>query len=253
MIVRIGSLLLALLTLSATASQKYPLTTPLSGPQSLYTRKVLDLLLKWPETKKHLIQPEKPNGLAIRCLKTPENDLYIGLEQVMHVSASLERVEAVLDDVNNYARLFFGFKDVRIVSRDDNRWTISWEQEVPFFFVPNVKYDTFYLVDSSQPGRKFYRYKLKESGQLKFSDGAIIVETESNGGTLFAEFDYFEADWGILKVLGVKKIWRESIESIVLSDFAIKLKAEHPDWDYERVKDASKKAVSTDLSTHCDG
>ena len=39
------------------------------------------------------------------------------------------------------------------------------------------------------------------------------------------------------------RIWDDSVKGIYLSDVAIKLKAEHPGWDYEAVRKESEKVL----------
>src|SRR5262249_17999024 len=90
--------------------------------------------------------------------------------------------------------------------------------------------------------RIVYRYQLKESNRLWHSDGAIVLEAVGNR-TRYTEWDFFDADYGIAKTLAPTRIWREAIEGMYLSDIAIKLKAEHPDWENKEVRKESDNSL----------
>jgi hypothetical protein len=97
-----------------------------------------------------------------------------------------------------------------------------------------------YLTDLQKPDRKIYRYKLRQEGKIKLSDGIIVIEAEKTGGTRYTEYDFWDANWGPVKTFAPGRIWKDSVEGIYLSDIAIKLKAEHPDWSYKRIAEESK-------------
>jgi HD-GYP domain-containing protein (c-di-GMP phosphodiesterase class II) len=98
-----------------------------------------------------------------------------------------------------------------------------------------------YLIDRSSPSRTIYRYQLHQSGKLKNSDGLIVVE-KAGKAVRYTEYDFWDADYGLLKTLAPSKIWTASVEGIYQSDVAIQLKAEHPDWDYAKVRKESEEA-----------
>jgi hypothetical protein len=98
-------------------------------------------------------------------------------------------------------------------------------------------------MDHSNSSRVLYRYQLKNSSSLKASDGIIVLEATSPSQTRLTEIDFFDADYGILKVLAPGKIWSDSIHDIYISDMAVKLKAEHNDWSYESIAKQAKESA----------
>jgi hypothetical protein len=230
------------------AGRFIPLDEKLEGPASIYTPEIVRLIRQWPPKGLDDSFKSDENPVKLQCIETPGNPYYIGLRQQMRVDAPLSRVEAILDDIDRYQHLFPGYDDIHIVSSSGNKFLTFWEQHIPVFFVPNVKYQVTYLMDKSSPHLKVYRYQLKESEHLKASDGLIVIESETDPKTLvqrtrYTEFDFFDADWGILKTLAPEKIWKESVEGIYLSDLAIKLKAEHPEWDSREISEKGRKLL----------
>ncbi|MBI3542780.1 MAG: hypothetical protein HY075_05835, partial [Deltaproteobacteria bacterium] len=195
----------------------------------------------WPS---RLLSPEPPESrvsVKLVAFESPGHPKAIGVGQAMLVSAPLADVKKVLEDFGHYKELFFQFKDARAVERDGNRVITYWEQSIPLPFVPNTKYTNYFYIDDRDPTRVFYRYQLKESGSLLYSDGLIAIEKIDARSTRYTEYDFFDADWGIAGSLAPARIWRDSLRDIYYSDIAIKLRAEHPDWSFDKVRQESKK------------
>ena len=68
----------------------------------------------------------------------------------------------------------------------------------------------------------------------------IVLDAISTHLTRYVEFDFWDAHWGIAKTFGAKKIWQNSLQGLVQSDLAIKLRAENKDWDEKKVLSESK-------------
>ncbi len=220
--------------------QKYRFDQAIAGvPESRYTSFILDLARRGP-SKTDQSETLSGDSVTIQCLETLDNPDYIGLKQEMVIHAPLKAVEAVLDDFDHYKELFPGFKDVHVVDRDANRITTYWEQKIPVFFIPNIKYELVYFLDKSKPSVRMYRYHLKEESKIKAVDGIIILEDKGPRNTYYTEYDFYDAHWGILKTIAPKRIWKDTVEGIVLSDLAIKLKAENPTWSYDKVAEESR-------------
>lgn len=219
----------------------------LGGVRSPRTLAIDALVAHWPprDLSRQIASEDRP--VRIRTWTTPGNDLYMGIEQTLTIGASLEKVEAVLDDFGRYQEIFPDYKDVHVVSRQGDRVRVSWEQKVPLFFVPNVRYETVYEMDKSLPDRRVYRYQLWKQGQLRYSDGLIVLERRIKIGkpesTFYFELDFFDADWGPAKMLGRDKLWRKTVDGLFLSDVAVKLKAENPKWSDERIRDESSREL----------
>lgn len=215
------------------AKNPYPINYRLDGISGRYTEWVRKAVSEpWPPKvldfkKDSTSRPEDPIQLV--GIETPQERYSIGLAQQMKIRAPFERVEAILDDINGYQKLFPDYKNIQVESREQNLSTSYWEQKVPFFFVPNVRFWMIYLTEKTKPTLKLYRYQLKKSSALKASDGVIGIEALSNNEVMYTEFDFFDANWGVIASMASDRIWRESIEAIYLSDAAIRYKAEHPD------------------------
>ncbi len=214
-----------------------------SGVRSAFTDKVL-ALSRSSSTLDVVDSRGKDQALKLRAFEVVKGSLYLGLEQQQVITAPLSAVAAVLDNVDQYVELFEGFASVRRVKESETQWVLAWEQTIPIFFLPNEKYETYYFVDQPTPLRKVYRYQLKQQdGRIRFNDGLIVLEALDSQRTLYTEVDYVDADWGPLKVLGDSRIWKESVEGLALSDFAIRLKSEHLDWSYSKVRSEARSLL----------
>ena len=80
-----------------------------------------------------------------------------------------------------------------------------------------------------------YRYPLEKPNGVLQSDGVILLQ-ENDGHTDYLEYDFIDAEWGVIRSFAGIKIWYESIKAIVVSDFAIRNRAEHGDWAFHQVK-----------------
>jgi len=125
---------LLLLALSSLALGSGPAEEKLDGPDSIYTRWLADILIRWPASR-----PDSDGrvGLQLTCVATAADDRYVGMVQQMTVAAPLSSVEHVLDDVPHYRDLFPGVVDVRVLpgSRNGRQYVTVWEQRVPVFFL----------------------------------------------------------------------------------------------------------------------
>jgi len=222
---------LLLLALSSLALGSGPAEEKLDGPDSIYTRWLADILIRWPASR-----PDSDGrvGLQLTCVATAADDRYVGMVQQMTVAAPLSSVEHVLDDVPHYRDLFPGVVDVRVLpgSRNGRQYVTVWEQRVPVFFLPNVTYELANIVDRPAPGMRVYRYKLRRAGSMLASDGMVVLESLGSEETRFTEYDFFNAQWGPLPASAV---WRERLRGAFAADIAIKLRAENPRWNIARV------------------
>jgi hypothetical protein len=156
----------------------------------------------------------------------------------MTIDAPLADVARILDDVPHFRNLFPDCVDVQVVDRsgDGTRFITAREQRVPVFFIPNTRYQLSNVVDRSVPGRVVYRYRLLQSDDVTNSDGVVILVADGPTRTRYTEIDFFRARWGLLPT---RLVWSKSLRGIFLSDVAVKLKAEHPDWTYARVAEVA--------------
>ncbi len=222
------------------------LSAPLDGPHSPYTDWTIKAATHWPPPWLSFAKIEG-TPVQLELIETQGNEFYIGVQQLMWVNASLESVEAVLDNFKGYQEIFPDLDDVHVVSRAGNTFVTFWEQHIPVFFVPNVKFEMNYVVEKSNPDRTIYRYQLKKGEHIKKNDGLIVIERDKapdgKALTRYSEFDFYDADWGPLKTFAPGRIWKDSVEGIYVSDLAVKLKAENPTWPNKKVKEESAKLM----------
>lgn len=224
----------------ADAKANYPIDFDMKGMESSYTGKIRELVAHW----KSSAPDKEPRDFPIRidCYRDPKSDFAIGIRQQQWIHAPMEKVEAVVDDLPGYAKIVSDLEKVEILERDRNKWLTRWEQHVPFPFVPNDKSEIYYLNAKEKSGeRKFYRYQLKRGDNLKYNDGVIVIERKSASLTLYTEYDFWDADWGIAKAAGEDKLWQSNVSGTIQSDLAVKIKAENPSWSDEKIMDASNE------------
>ena len=202
---------------------------------------LIDAIAKWPSKLLPPNAPESRVSVKLVAITTPGHAHAIGVGQAMLVEAPIADVRKVMEDFEHYQQLFFEFKDIHVVERDGNRVTMFWEQPIPLPFVPNTTYTTYFYTLDKDPAHIFYRYQLKSSNTLKYSDGIMVLDRIDSKTTRYTEYDFFDADWGIAASLAPARIWRDSLRDIYLTDIAIKLRAEHPDWTFDKLRQESKK------------
>jgi hypothetical protein len=230
-------LLLTLAAGGAAAADVHPVDEDLGGPPSRYARALAAVASRRDP-------PAEGDGggspLRLTCVATPGDAKYVGIVQQMEIAAPLSAVKAILDDVPRYKDLFPDCVDVHEVpgSRSGNRYVTAWEQRVPVFFLPNTRFELTYLVSWIDEGRVVYRYRLARPGDLTNSDGVIALEAAGPERTRFTEYDFFNAQWGLLPE---GMVWREALRGALLSDLAIKLKAENPAWPFARIASESER------------
>lgn len=227
--------LLCLLSLTAFADDP----PSKDGVVSPYSPLIEAVAREWPPEN---FDEHKQEGepLRIRCLETPGSPDYVGAEQYMEIQAPFEKVASILDDIDHYSSLFPDFDAIKVVSKEKDYWITFWEQHIPLFFVPNLKYEMIYWIDRSRKDRALYRYRLRSPTKLKLSDGVIGIDSLGPTRTRYIEYDFFEGDWGILKSLAPGRVWKDSIEGLYLSDAAIKIKAEQPEKKDEDIRALAK-------------
>ena len=224
------------------AEEKFPIDTKLDGPQGLYTDAMIKLLKTWPG-EIQLKDPdfEKSGPVFINVMHTEGRSVYVGVEQRMIINAPLEQVESVVDNIDQYYKMFPSHESTKILSKDGNMWLTSYEQSLPVFFLPNVKFKMTYITDKSSPDRKLYRFQLQQSKDVLYDDGVVVLERDG-AKTKYTKYDFYEPDLGFAKLFAVSKVWNDSIAGIFAADYSIKLKSENPTWDYNKIKDVAETA-----------
>src|SRR4051812_27829920 len=90
----------------------FPIDLALSGPASRYTPAILRLIRAWPLRPAPGLPDPDGNPVQMKCVETPGNERFVGVEQRMSIAAPLAAVAAVLDDFEHYQDLSPGFKDI---------------------------------------------------------------------------------------------------------------------------------------------
>lgn len=208
--------------------------------KSQFTEALIEALKVWPKPREFCKAEDGPFQTHTVGIRNPERDYSIGFKKCMIIDAPVAKAAAVIDDFANYQKLFPGFKTVIQMSQTQEETVLEWEKEIPFFLASNIKYQMAYFSNEPQSGRKFYRYQFRKGDRLKYSDGIEVFETLPNGKTLFTNYEFYDADYGIglfgINAVSAQTVWKESLEGSYRSILSIRFKAEHPQWSYEKVK-----------------
>lgn len=224
-------------------------TDELTLQESIYTLELKNLAQTWISTRKDpwTTTERSPafNSNAIvkvELIRTKDQEYYIGLKRQTEINASLENVSLVMEDFEKYHEIKDGIKRVHVVSRTENTVVTEWERKIPVFFLPNIHYELVYFINASIPGVRIYRNQLKKSGKLKFSDSLVFLEAVGQK-THYTAFDFYEANWGPVKILGAEKIWKDSIKGSTIDALLFKLKSEHLAWNADKVHNEAIKLL----------
>jgi carbon monoxide dehydrogenase subunit G len=241
----------AVILISSNVSEhKYSISSDLGGIQSVYTPLVQQSVQSYLSPKNRKAANEFLD-LKLKCFERPGNHLYIGVGQTQTIQAPLSKVKEVVDDVEHYVDLFPDYKKISVLTREGNSFVTDWEQIIPIPFVSNIRYQVNYVFEEIKPSTWAYRYQLKSSKDLIANDGVIFLEKITEGSTLFTEYDFWDAHWGLAKTFAPSKIWRDSVEGVAVSDLSIKLKSENPSWTYAQIQDQAKKMLSRENIEKC--
>jgi hypothetical protein len=231
---QIVSLFLLLCTLAR--AEKYTVESDLGGIESRYTP-LLKILTKsqWPPPIQYKTIPQ--DTVQLTRLNTPGEDFYVGTEIATQIQAPFSRVIQILDSLDTYQKFFPGYEEISQRAQDENKFLSFWEQYIPIFFIPNVKFELAYVIDKSEPKRVIYRYQLTKADDLKECDGIVVVEDEGET-TRYTEYDFGNADYGFLKTFAPRRIWKDGLRVLWLTVYGIKMRAEHPDWEFKKITDS---------------
>jgi hypothetical protein len=171
----------------------------------------------------------------------------MGFAQSTRVHAPLSALEKVLDDFEHYKDLFVGLDGSKVLcagpgAQARGRVDVEYDQSPPVFFLPGVKYALSYRIEKPRADAKVYRYRLKQAGRIRALDGLVLIEGISDSESRFTAMDLYDVDWGPASVFGARKLWARNLEDNFRTDAAIRLKAEHPDWDAKKVREQAEEA-----------
>lgn len=219
----------------------------LGGIESLYSNEIAKRLSTKPTSQFDFSKIDK-DSLNIQALASPGNEYYVGFELTMHVNTSIDRVSKVIEEFDDYVNYFPDYKEIRTIEKSDGRWVTYWEQVVPVFFIPNIKFQLIHERRMINPNYISYRYQLKEANLLSACDGIIFLEAASPN-TKYTEYSFSETKTGIIRMAGVNAIWHDSFKGYYLSTMGVKLRSENPTWEFKKIIDESSlrfKKVNVD-------
>lgn len=215
---------------------------------SVYTPKIIELIQNWPPVG--LPSPDDTSGpLWLEAIRTEGNSSYIGLRKRMYIHAPMAQVSRIVEDFASYPTIHPEVEEVHVIEHESNLWVIDWIRDRPAFFLPKIIYEQIYISQESE-GRKFYRYQLKSGNAINYADGVIVLEPAPEGIYL-TSYDFFEGNFGIAKLFAKSKIWRDSLMGYARADYALKIKAENPDWSLKQIQ-TQVKALMDHFPFHPD-
>src|SRR5258708_2418062 len=89
----------------------FPIDSELDGPKSVYTPLLIDLIRSWPPRRLDSVSNDS-NPVQLTCFNTPDENMHVGVEQVMFVNADILSVSGLLDNIDGYQAIFPGFKEI---------------------------------------------------------------------------------------------------------------------------------------------
>lgn len=220
------------------ANENIPIQSKIEIKDSKYTQTVIDIINRWKEIKPSKCVNEK-NHIKIDAHTLTEDEYYMAFLQKSCFHAPINTVAKILKSFDKYAELFPDLKYVKIIDQKANNYLTSWKVRVPVFFLPNFEYQMRYLIEDTDI-TKIFRYHLVGGETMVQSDGVIILEKISEKETIYAEYDFYLAEWGAMKTISPGRIWKDSLKGLYHSDLALKMKSENSDWDYEKSKEESE-------------
>ena len=206
---------------------------PLGGIETQYSQKLNDRMLG--KGNLHLNQGQADErGIRFVCFRDAKDEYYIGAAQFQTIAARVDVVAKVLSEFDRYVEWTEGLVKSKTEKISANRFLVALEQAIPVPFVSNIHTQLLYEMETGKD-RVTFRYQLKKSDSLVAYDGIIILEAAPNNATAFSEYDILNANWGVAKALGIKKIWTDSLKSMYQADLAVKIQAETPNLPLNKV------------------
>lgn len=206
---------------------------------SRYTDKITKVIRSWPPSELPT-DPKEITPIWMRSVHNAEDDIHIGIIKRMWVNAPLNRLAEVVENLSDYYSIFPSLIEVKVTRVDGNLVETKWEHRAPLFFLPNAAYEQTYIIDKSNPKRFVYRYQLIRANVIEHVDGVFVLEAVDDQHSMLSGYDFFMPAMGPLKIFGSGKVWKDGTEGSFKGDISIKLKAEHPDWNAERVRKESE-------------
>lgn len=227
------------LTVNEKATE-YPIDAMLGGVESRYSGFVRRLAASGPSSEDKTGTSHYIDDAFMECYKVSGDDFFIAVKQSLIIRSSIEQAENILDDFSGYHKIFEDLIRVDILEKDKNKTLTLWEQHIPTPFAANDITELYYITKKMDK-TKVYRYQLKKSTTTKTNDGFIAVENNGEKETIYTEYDFIDGDWGVLRLRGAEKIWKLILLGILQSDFAVKLKAENPEWKDDKILKESRR------------
>ncbi len=221
------------------------------GPETLYTRLLESFEQHWPPA--WFSYDEATEGVfRLTCHRHPERPFFMGASVTQTINDSPDKVIAILDNVEKYGELFAGFEEIKRTETTPTGFSVFWHRPIPVPFVPDLRYETTYLNKSYSPDKKTYRYQMKKHiDLLKSVDGLIVVEAVAPKKTRFTQIIFWDGKYGPKETFSPTGIWKDNMRDVYHSNYAIKLRAENPGWDADKLKAEVQKVTNEKTIEAC--
>lgn len=221
----------------------------LGGVESAYTSLLFARMNTKDDGFRDAVQPDT-HGMGFVCFKDPKDDFYIGAGQFQTIDAPMALVAKVLTDFETYPQWTDGLVGSNAKKIESDLYLVSTEQEIPIPLVSNIHTQLLYEVKTGKD-QVTLRYQLKTSDSLTAYDGLIILEALGPQKTRFTEYDILNADWGVAKAMGAKKLWSDSLKAMYQGDLALKMQLEAPEVPLKEILKKSLKIAEQQDFTSC--
>ncbi|MBC7396577.1 MAG: hypothetical protein H7333_03965 [Bdellovibrionales bacterium] len=193
---------------------------------------------------------------SILCLSTASDPNLIGLFHEIRIKVPVKTLIAVFEDYEHYPEIFESLRKAKVTKKEASTVWIDFESAVPFFLAPNSKYSMIYrtlavFAELKSSAYKVYSFTLDQSKDLKSLDGVSIIKQIDSDTSLYQEVDFLDANWGAAKFFAPGAIWKDSVEELVRTDLAMKIRAEEPELPSKKlIKKANAELKEEDVK-HC--
>jgi len=237
--------LLVLNTEIASANLAVNPSTPFTPKESYYSTRILKFLNSTPPTSRPISteknQDEGP--VFIRAIETPDHPHTIGMVKQSEVHASIAQIIAVTEKFEDYPKIWKDVLNTKVIASEDHKTIVAFTRKRPAFFLPEIKFQTLYTSDKSNPNKIVYHQQLINGNMVKFSDSIVIIEKITDDRSKIIVYNFFDPDLGLVNLVAESKIWKQSLEAGFKDDVAFAARLEHPDWNIDQITDESEKQL----------
>ena len=194
---------------------------------SIHSGKYFQTIQEWTERWKNPgsdLKPSlNPNEMIIQSIRTIGDKTYIGLLAKTLINAKLADVLSVLQNIDQYKKIYPGLDEISFVPAQNDQFDIHWKFSGPMG--THTVYNTIQKITKLGAFKAFLIYHLKNSKDVLETDGFVFLQ-ETNGKTEYVSVDFFNAKWGLAATFFEETIWKTSFDNTQKATLAIKNEAE---------------------------